>query len=77
MIQVQTFVQAAVANFPGVVEITDAEGTSQLLGVKSDAVGKAEVGVPVALSRCGVQVLMSSTIGAAEAESDVQSILIS
>jgi hypothetical protein len=77
MLRVQAFVQAAVSNIPGVVEITDAVGTSQLVAFRSNAAGKIDVEAAVVPGRYGVQVLTSSTLEAAGAESDVETILMS
>jgi hypothetical protein len=77
MLRAQAFVQPAVTNVLGVVEITDAVGTSQLVAFRGNAAGKIDVEAAVVPGRYDVQVSTSSTLEAAEEESDMKAILIS
>jgi hypothetical protein len=77
VLRVQAFVQPAITNISGVVEITDTVGTSQLDVYRSNAAGKIDVEAAVVPVRYDVQVFTSSTLEAAEAESDVKMILMS
>ena len=67
---VLAWLQPPAAGVPGVVEITDAAGASQYLPLTSNASGELMTDLRIAPGRYDVQVFTSSTLAAAEAESE-------